>query len=348
MVITENKPYFNRLGPQSGGARVAVTASTGANNRPVAANLSIALAKRGKHVCLITTDNPFSSNAALTDQSWESPLEDLLNGKKLLAEILSDGSAGIQLLPVGNAFTNFFRMDGAKQKLLIELLAQLEAAFDYLIVETAAMADNGPLSIYQAAPLVLLSITPEADSLTSAFSLLRALRRQDEIPAVHIIVDLAASLPSAHDTFKNLSHAASKYLQIELQYLGYLTAQQPLQRLAKKDQAATNLYADSATDRYLNAIAERFCAIEEEMAPSTRLSRYFGEFCTNQKTAAERSRSAPISAAEPAERGYEETASNSHEPGQGQEWVSGRADLFAAIHYAGILAEREANQEGAL
>ena len=341
---TMMKRDINASSPPEGAARLVAMTSTGVNNHAIAANLSIALGKREKHVCLITTDCPSGNNPSLPGQNLESPLEDLLSGRKDLAETLLEGSPGTQILPVGSTFTNFPRMNGTQQRGLVELLIQLETAFDYLIVETAAEADGGLLELYQAAHFLLLIVTPEADSLTSAFSLLRAFKREHEDQPVHIIVDMAANLPNAHDIYKKLSRAAAKYLQMEAHYLGYFRSRQPLQGSVESRLAAANLYPDSLSVHQFEAIADRFCAIAETIVPSTSLSRHFSALCSAQITAGERIESASPAETETAETTETLTLKTAHDPGAWQAGSSDRISLYDAVHYAGMLAKREAQQ----
>jgi len=341
MVLMDNIAVtqdFNDSCPDGGTARLAAMTSVGMNSRATAANLSIALAGRGKHVCLITTD-PASGN------SRGAPLEELFAGRKLLAEILSDDRSGTQTLSVGSAFANFFHMDGNRQQMLVELLTELESAFDYLIVETASEADEGLLRLYQSVPVVLLALTPEADSLTSAFSLLRALKRQQIEPLIHVIVEMAGNLPDAHDTFKKLQHAASKYLQLEPHYLGYLPARQPVQSCAEQNPTvAASCHPDSITASQWDAIVERFCAIAETVLPVTSLSAHFSELCSECQLTDEESDStfaADIGMVESAER---PALSTPYNPGGWHERLSDRIALYDAAHYASMLATREARE----
>lgn len=347
MINSTNRPEYNAPSPPGDSARLAVMTSAGAGSRASAANLSTALAKRGKHVCLITTDSLSHNKPALSGQDRGSPLEDLLAGRKVLAEILFDGSAGTQILPAGNTFSNFFNLDEVQKKLLVDLLAHLEAAFDYLIVEAAAEADKGSLELYQAAPLILLTITPEADSLTKAFSLLRALKRKYTDQPIHVIVDMAGSLPNAHDAYKKLQHAASKYLQMDPHYLGYSPSPQPLQGLAEPARCtADSPPPDPHAAHYLGAITDRFCAITEMIVPMTCLSHHFSELCSAQRRAEESIQSA-ASAAEIKTAKIAETQAQSthHNPGGWHERLSDRIALYDAVHYAAMLAERESNRE---
>ncbi|MCB1872419.1 MAG: hypothetical protein KDI49_10525 [Gammaproteobacteria bacterium] len=335
MNYTTDRPEIGAPAPHDGAARVAVMNSTGTNSRGSAANLSTALAKQGKHVCLITADNAVGNKPAVPGQAQGLSLQELLAGRKVLAEILLDGPAGCQILSTGNTFSNFLLMNGAEQILLVELLSQLEEAFDYLIVETAADTDKGSLQLFQAAPLILLTITPEAESLTKAFSLLRALKRNYAEQPIHVIVEKAGNLPDAHGTFKKLQHAAMKYLQMNPHYLGYFPAPQPQQG---------SLAPDPHSDHYLEAIADRCCSILETIAPTASLSHHFDELRSAQKLTDESMASAPEADGKIARSAETRTLSTPYNPGGWHERLNDRIALFDAIHYAGMLAERESER----
>lgn len=308
----------------------------GPSSRASAANLSTALVKRGKHVCLITTDSPSGNKPAVPGQNRGLPLQELLAGRKVLAEILLDGSAGTHILSAGNTFSNFFLMDSVQQNSLVEMLSQLEETFDYLILEATAEADKGSLQLFQAAPLVLLTITPEADSLTKAFSLLRALKRSYEEQPIHVIVDRAGNLPDAHDTFKKLQHAAAKYLQMNPHYLGYFPS--------PPQQQQRSFAPEPHSDHYLEAIVDRFCSIQEMIVPTTSLSGYFDALCSAQKLSEESINSASEADIKTAKGAEARALPKLNNPGGWHERLNDRIALYDAIHYASKLAERESNR----
>ncbi len=343
MDIPTSKPNSDELSQ----ARLAVITSTGADSYSCgsAANLSIALAKRGKHVCLITTHGPTDNNPKLSGQHLEASLEELLTGQKVLAEILHDGPERIQVLPTGNTLANFCHLDDVQQKLLIETLIQLEAAFDYLIIEITAEIDEGLLQLLRAAPLILLAITPDAASLTRAFSVLRALKRYYDDQPVHVIVGKVENLPNAHNTFKKLQHAASKYLQIEPQYVGFLPLERPLCNLTEQGLTKAKSHPDMLIDRYFKAITDRFCVAAEFIDSPTHLSNHFSEIHAAQQPFEKNNKSIAAPNIVNAEKREGSTPSNQNRPGQSYEELAVVNGLYDAVRYAGLLAESEARLE---
>lgn len=336
---TTNRQDFNDSSPHGEAARLVAMVSVGNTKHPTAANLSIALARRGKHVCLITTSTPSGNNPLRSGQNRKSPLGELLTGQKLLAEVLSEGPSGTHVLPAENVFASFFHLEEAEQRVLVELLTELEEEFDYIIVEAVSEAEKSLLQICQAAPLILMSITPDADSLTSAFSLLQALKRQYKDQPIHIIVEMAENLPRAHDTFKKIRHAASKYLQMEPHYLGHLPFPQPPQ--IERNLAAASFHPDSLNGGQLDAIADRFCTIADMITPLTSLSHHFGELCSKQKILEESADTASVPGIKKAESTKIPALSTHHNPAGWHVRLSDRMALYDAVHYASMLGEKE-------
>ena len=253
-----------------------------------------------------------------------------------LAEALFDGAPAPDTSDTAcrRHICQFYRLQESEQSKFVELLVQLESVFDFIVVDAANETNDGLRHLCQSAPLILLTITPEADSLTSAFSLLRAIKREYKNQPIHIIVDLAENLPHAHDSFKRLQHAASKYLQIEPHYLGHFTSSQPQQGSSQRNLNATKLHPDTLTESQTEAIADRFCAISETLIPSTCLSRHFGELCFKGKN-----RQSDISASVRDSKSTEvQRLTAPHIPVAGDR-LSDRIALFDAIHFASMLGE---------
>jgi len=337
MVRNIETPEFKDSNLAGHHAIATVLTSAGKNSRSIAVNLSTALGKREKQVCLITT----APGSGQSEQYPDNSLEELLTEQKALADILVDGAEGTRILSAGSIFARFSQMGKIKQELLIDLLAKLEAAFDYVIVEAHANAVKELVHLFKALPL-LLCIKPQADSLTAAFELMRQLKHQTIDQPIQVLVEMATDLPHAHDTFKKLRLALAKYLQLEAHYLGYLPRPQLVPNPIPSSTSAEHISSALYTWNHLDSLVDRFCALHQGSSATPSLSHYYQRLCcTDQSGDIPAARLAMPTPIEKAGDPCEAEPRTGSSPVQEQIWFSDRAALLAAIHYASLLANRE-------
>lgn len=194
----------------------------GVGKSNISTNLAIALARQGKAVCVFDADASLANINILLDLQPKLTLEHLLRGSATIDEVLLTAPGGISIVPAASGIAEFAQLDLHQQKLLLDALLELEKRFDYLLIDTAAGIGSNVIRFLHSAPHCLLIVTPEPTSLTDAFALLKVLRQQDVQSSIHILANMTDSYAQSIDLYKRLAGAADKYLQMPLNYFGYI------------------------------------------------------------------------------------------------------------------------------
>jgi len=194
----------------------------GVGKTSISVNLAIALASRGKRVCVFDADTSLANVNILLNIAPKHTLEQVLDGSKRIEEILVTGPGGITIVPAASGIAQFASLGAEQQTLLLQALQVLEQQFDYLLIDTAAGISDNVMVFLEAADQCLLVVTPEPTSLTDAFALVKVLRRRGSATPIHVLTNMVDSYPGSVDIFKRLNGAARRYLQTELSYLGYV------------------------------------------------------------------------------------------------------------------------------
>lgn len=194
----------------------------GVGKTSISVNLAIALASRGKRVCVFDADTSLANVNILLNIAPKFTLEQVLDGSKRIEEILVKGPGGITIVPAASGIAQFASLGAQQQALLLQALHVLEQQFDYLIIDTAAGISENVTTFLEAADHCVLVVTPEPTSLTDAFALVKVLQRRGCKTPIHVLTNMVDSYPGSVDIFKRLNGAALRYLQTELTYLGYI------------------------------------------------------------------------------------------------------------------------------
>ncbi|WP_019568736.1 MinD/ParA family protein [Thioalkalivibrio sp. ALMg13-2] len=229
--------------------RVLVVASGkgGVGKSSIAVNLGITLARRGRRVGILDGDTGLANVNILLGLRPQQGLAEVLAGECGIRDILLEGPHGLKIIPGASGIREYAELSGAHQQRLAEELANIEADFDDLLLDTAAGIGDTTLDFLAAGHQVLLVLTPEPTSLTDAFSLLKlALRRQ--ALDVRVIVNMVADVAEARSVFQRFANAVEKYLHTRVEFLGFVqrdeslrsavTLQHPVALFAENDPSA--------------------------------------------------------------------------------------------------------------
>lgn len=117
-------------------------------------------------------------------------------------------------------------LDKEKLKRLIAKLVKLDNLYDVIIIDTGAGISNSVIEFVLSSPEVLLVVTTEPTSITDAYSLLKAVNRKKEFNrkqcAIKVITNRVETADEGEEIYNKISIVASKFLNIQLEYLGYI------------------------------------------------------------------------------------------------------------------------------
>jgi flagellar biosynthesis protein FlhG len=202
---------------------IAVTSGKGGVGKTnVSSNLAISLAQQGARVCIFDADTSLANINIVMGLSAQYTIEHLLSGAKSIDDILIKGPAGISIVPSASGLSQCANLDDDQRRRLIASLVELEARFDYLIIDTAAGISREVIDFVRSAQYILLVITTEPTSLTDTFGLIRTLKREGcELP-LYAVVSQARDYPDSWKVFARFQGAVKKFLHTDIRYLGYI------------------------------------------------------------------------------------------------------------------------------
>lgn len=228
----------------------------GVGKTNISVNLAISLANKGRKVCVFDADTSLANVNILLNLSPKFTLEQVLDGSKKIEEILLEGPGGITIVPAASGIAEFASLDVAQQKTLLQALTTLEQRFDYLIIDTAAGISTNVTTFLQATEHCVLVVTPEPTSLTDAFALMKVMRQRQCESKIHILTNMVDSYLNSVDIYKRLSGAATRYLNTDLDYLGYVPRDEYLRLSVQKQIPVTVGYPGSQASYRFQALAD--------------------------------------------------------------------------------------------
>ena len=228
----------------------------GVGKTNISVNLAISLAKKGRSVCVFDADTSLANVNILLNLSPEFTLEQVLDGSKKIEEIIVEGPGGITIVPAASGIAEFASLDVTQQKTLLHALTVLEQRFDYLIIDTAAGISTNVTTFLQATEHCVLVVTPEPTSLTDAFALMKVMRQRKCESKIHILTNMVDNYLNSVDIYKRLSGATARYLNTDVDYLGYVPRDEYVRLSVQKQIPVTIGYPGSQASYRFQALAD--------------------------------------------------------------------------------------------
>ena len=236
---------------------ITVTSGKGGVGKTnVVTNLAIALSRAGKRVLVLDADLGLGNIDVLLGLTPKYTLEHVLSGARSLSDIMLQGPSGIRILPASSGLSQLTALTEPQHLILQAELEQVSHLIDILLIDTGAGISSNVTFFAAAAQSIIVVVSPEPTSLTDAYALMKVLLRQYRERKFHVLVNLAKSPNEAARVFAKLEVAASRFLQISIDYLGAVPLDDYLPMAVTQQRAVLDRYPQAPSSRAFLSLTE--------------------------------------------------------------------------------------------
>lgn len=248
---------------------IAVTSGKGGVGKTsISVNLALQMRAQGKRVVIIDADFGLSNVEIMLGIRPQYNLADLVFRNKSIEDIITEGPNGIGFISGGSGVQDLVNLDKENIKKLIAKLVKLDTIYDVVIIDTGAGIADSVIQFVLSSPEVLLVVTPEPTSITDAYSLLKAVNRKKDFDREHksikVIANRVNNQEEGQEIFDKISIVVSKFLNIQLEYLGYIPADKRIAYAVMEQTPIVMSQPDSSPAVMVKKICDRLLDIEEK------------------------------------------------------------------------------------
>ena len=241
----------------------------GVGKSNVVVNLAVQMQKRGKKVIIFDADFGLANVEIMFGAIPKYNLSDLIYRGKTIQEIITPGPLGIGFISGGSGVMGVNNLSKEQLKFLVSNLSKLDELADVIIIDTGAGISDNVLEFVMASPEILLLATSEPSSLTDAYSLLKALHRNEEFrqaeTKIKVISNRVTSEEEGTGIYEKLNVVVGQFLNGYLEYLGMIPQDAAMEKAVRQQQPVTLLYPESKSSKAFDMLTS--CLVQGTSAP---------------------------------------------------------------------------------
>jgi len=218
--------------------------SAGVGKSALVANLAASLARRGK-TTLILDENPKHGVASYFGAISHHDLQDVVDRKKKLSEVLLNVSEGIRILPAARAIKKLAQLDALQQRSLLESFTTQEDPADVILVDASPDHPLGFSPLGLAAHETVIVMSPTAASITDAYALIKKVSLGYSRRHYRVLVNGVRGMDEGRAVYGNMARVTHSRRFARLEFAGSVPLDERMHQAATLCQPVGALYPDS-------------------------------------------------------------------------------------------------------
>lgn len=236
---------------------VAVSSGKGGVGKTnVSVNLACQMARRGRRVLLMDADLGLANVDIMLGLRPQWNLSHVLDGQCDIQDIIVPGPCGISIIPAASGVKKMAELGRDQHGAIVRALSGLSDDYDLLVVDTAAGISDSVISFSQASHYVVVVVTDELTSMADAYALIKVMSRDAGIKRFKVLRNMVDSHDQARDGFERLNEVAQRFLDVNLEYAGFIPRDRFLVKADAAQQAVSQCYPGADASLAFRRLAE--------------------------------------------------------------------------------------------
>jgi len=237
---------------------IAITSGKGGVGKTsIVGNLGYALTKLGKEVLILDADMGLGNLDVLLGLAPRYNLSHVITGEKAIDEILVEGPGKMKILPASSGIQELTHLTKDQK---IQILSQLDLLInrvDFLLIDTAAGISSNVMDFNATAQEVVVVVSPEPTSITDAYALMKVLSLKYLGKSCKLMVNMVSRPEEGREVFRQLQLVTDRFLDINIEYLGYVLFDGKVTKGVKNQKIVSELYPDTLASRCFTDISRK-------------------------------------------------------------------------------------------
>ena len=223
-----------------------VAGKPGVGRTSVTVNLAAAMARFGKEV-LVLDENHAPNN--LLDHLGLYARYDLLDvaQEKCKPQDAVLHTRGFSILPTAYAMYGLAQLKQTERQHLENALAEVSKSVDVMLVDTAMLGQTQVSSSFASGVALLVVMDATISGITESYALIKRMALENACLQFEIVVNKVHDEQAAMTVFGNMAKVARRNLAARLEYLGYISQDDKLQRATQLGKSVIEAFPRSTS-----------------------------------------------------------------------------------------------------
>lgn len=262
MVLSSEEEKGRAGGPEAITRVLCVTSGKGGVGKTnVTVNLAYALTLLDKKVLILDADLSLANVDVLLGIYPKYHLGHVLRGEKSISEVVMEGPGGMLIIPASSGVQELTQLTDQQKIHLLSDIELLSETVDILLIDTASGISSNVLYFAMASEEIVMVCSPEPTSITDVYALMKLLCIRQATKRVMLLVNGARSLEEAEGVFQNLTWVADRFLDISIEYLGFIPDDANLPKAVRQQKAVVQRYPNSTASLGFMTLANKVCEL---------------------------------------------------------------------------------------
>ena len=242
---------------------IAITSGKGGVGKTnIAANLTYLLAAEGKRALLLDADAGLANVDVILGITPKYNLCHVLRGEKSIDETIVLGPGGMMILPAASGIQEMTDLTRGQKLALLDTLDGFEKRLDFMVVDTGAGIAGNVIYFNMCADEIIVVVSPEPTSLTDAYALIKVLYQRQAVQRFMILVNMVRDGGEAKAVHRRLSNAVDHFLNLTVEYLGFIPFDENVHRSVKEQRLIVELFPTSKASRHIVDITQKILNVK--------------------------------------------------------------------------------------
>jgi flagellar biosynthesis protein FlhG len=228
----------------------------GVGKSSIVSNMAYLLGTRSESTYILDADLSLGNIDIMFGMVPKFNIKDLIEGRKQISEIVVEGPCGIKIIPATSGVASFSNLSMDERNILMTSFQELPD-YDFLIVDTSAGISSNVVYFNAISEDIFIVVTPDPASITDSYAVLKVLNKTTGRKDFNIIVNMVRDEKEALDTFKKILRVTDRFLDVYLDFFGYIPVDKNINVATRKQQLWVESFPETSGTKALSKICDR-------------------------------------------------------------------------------------------
>ena len=244
---------------------MAITSGKGGVGKTlVTVNLACQYARKGLKVLLIDSDLSLANIDVVLGLSPQHTIQDVLDGRLTLDQVAIPGPLGITILPAASGVADLSNLSEMQKNSLMDHIDHWDADFDVVLVDTGAGISPNVRFFVLAVERIMVVATPDPASVTDAYALMKVMFTNHRVAHFDLVVNQVKDNAEAKEVYRTLSQVAEKYLNVGLNYAGFIPHDVRLGQAVRQRQVVSEMFPSAPSALAFQKVADNLLRLLQQ------------------------------------------------------------------------------------